>query len=194
VLGRRRAAALAAVLILHLVLFALLTASLRNRAPAPAPSFVSSLILLPHTPRTLKPDRRAVGFTPMPPPLPAPREFKPPPNPAASVDWYSEAKRAAQTVTAEPPFRGFGSHAAGSAEPPDSSGSSHVAGDQEHLDAGTWIVWVGPNCYILSELPTLGMWDITAGSMPARTVCRQDSSSANELFRSLPAYDRFHAR
>jgi len=107
-----------------------------------------------------------------------------------SIDWGAEAERAAAAAIEAKKFREFGQH--GSAQSaPQVRAPAHQAGEQYRLETGEWIVWVSDRCYIVSGPPPLGMPDVIARSIPARRVCQGDSGPRGDLFRDLPAYERY---
>lgn len=195
----RRAAACAAVIALHAGLVITLGVSLRTagRRSYAAP-VISTLILLPRqTARSPPPEKeRPYSFSsqaplePVGPPNILPPEFSLPISPETSIDWGAEAGRAAAQVTEAKKFREFGHH--GSAQAPQSRGPAHQAGEQYRLETGEWIVWVSDRCYIVSSVPPLGMPDVIARSIPTRRVCQGDSAPRGDLFKDLPAYEKYH--
>jgi hypothetical protein len=197
---RRRAAAFAAVTALHAVLVITLGVALRTAARrSSAAQVISTFILLPApTVRTPPPEKQRPSpfserapLETVGPPAVLPPEISLPIAPEASIDWGAEAGRAAAAMTEAKKFRDFGHH--GSAESaPQSRGPAHQAGEQYRLETGEWIVWVNERCYIISGVPPLGMPDVIARSIPTRTVCQGDSAPRGDLFKELPAYQRYH--
>ena len=196
----RQAAAVAAVIALHAGLVITLGVALRTAARRSSPAeLVSTLILLPaptvRTPPSVE-QRPAFLGEPAPldslePPILPPPEITLPTTPGTSVDWAAEAGRAAKAVTEAKKSRDFGHH--GSAESaPQPRAPAHQAGEQYRLETGEWIVWVSERCYIVSGERPLGMPDVIARSIPTHTVCRGDSGAQGELFRELPAYEKYH--
>jgi hypothetical protein len=119
-------------------------------------------------------------------------EIEVPNVPNTSVDWDSEAKRAADAVTSGNTVREFGRNPATHLDKQKSSPRSrHEAGEQYRL-GDEWIVWVTLGCYIVSSVPPLGMPDVLARSIPTRTVCQDNSHPAAEGFKDLPAYQKYH--
>lgn len=198
--GVRRAIAFAAVVALHIGLLIILTIALRAGIHGSRPSEVTTVfIFLP------APARPAVNR----PRLPIPGESAPisPVEPLAilpppisvqssadtSIDWDSEARRAAGAVTATPQVREFGRiPEAPSWLGPTRSSPKHQPGEQYRSDTGDWIVWVSDRCYLISGLPPLGMPDVLARSIPARTVCEDHSRPQGQVFKDLPAYKKYH--
>jgi len=109
-----------------------------------------------------------------------------------TVDWAAEARRAAAALTSPPQLREFGRIPQIDSEIGPHTAPAHVAGEQYRDEDGTWIVWVGPHCFIVSELPPLGLPDILARSLPTRRGCEGAQESRGDLFKDLPAYQKYH--
>jgi len=128
---------------------------------------------------------------PVRPPTAPPSGIAPPSISETAIDWREEARRAASAVAEPRPHREF-SHT------PKIDGvtrrrPAHQAGEQYRLDTGEWVVWVSDRCYIVSGVPPIGLPDVLARSIPTTTVCRDNSPPPGELFRELPAYQKYHA-
>jgi hypothetical protein len=111
-----------------------------------------------------------------------------------AIDWVAEARRAAAAaaVTGARRVREFGRNPADSGHAPLRSLPAHEAGEQYRTEDGAWIVWVSDRCYIVSEVPPLGLPQVLARSIPTRTVCQGDSEPRGDLFKDLPAYQKYH--
>ncbi len=190
-----RVFSLAAVVLLHVGLLAVVTVALHYRgehAAAEAPALV--LLSLPPTPADHErlPDQ-APAFTPAPstaitvPPLV--------PSGSGGIDWGAEAERAAVAAAAAVPARPLGENPASRA--PLAPGSPavvvHQAGEQYREADGSKIVFVNDHCFVASDAVPPGTPDLIARARPTRTVCKGDPGwSRADLFRDLPAYRRYH--
>lgn len=196
----RRAAAFTAVVALHAGLVMTLGVALRTAARrSSAAPVTTTLILLPApTVPTPPPEKqRRVPFRdetpvqPVEPPTTLPPEISLPITPESSIDWTAEAGRAATAITEAKRFREFGLHGSANSTPRP-RGPAHQAGEQYRLETGEWVVWVNDRCYIVSGVPPLGMPDVIARSIPTRTICQGDSAPRGDLFKDLPAYEKYH--
>jgi hypothetical protein len=184
----------------HVGLLTVLTIALRTGIRRSTPvDFTATVISLPSlTPHAVnRPPppilNESAPISPLEPPAIALPWDSVPSGADASVDWDSEARRAAGAVTGAPRVREFGRIP----EAPSWLGStapsrSHEAGEQYRLDTGERIVWVSDRCYIVSGLPPLGMPDALARSIPTTTVCKSDFGPRSDLFKDLPAYKKYH--
>jgi hypothetical protein len=195
----RRALAFVLVVGLHGLAITLLVA-LRNPSPLSLPNdFVSTLILqsaLPPPAATSTqahfnaPPARAVA-----PPLALPLEAGASGDARTGTDWALEAQQAAAAVTYAPHSRGFGtSPAAESANPGFQPLPGHVPGEQYRTTDGGWVVWVSDHCYVVSDVPPIGLPQVLARSISTRTMCQGDAQSQSDLFKDLPAYEKLHPR
>jgi hypothetical protein len=123
-------------------------------------------------------------------PLTAPPPEITPNAPGSSIDWSEEARRAASALTEPGTFREFGHQPKADSEHKPRS-PAHQVGEQYRIDA-EWVVWVSERCYIVSGVPPIGLPDVLARSIPTRTVCTDNSPPPGELFKDLPAYQKFH--
>ncbi|MBS0580151.1 MAG: hypothetical protein JSR36_12930 [Proteobacteria bacterium] len=189
-----RGVALGGVVLLHAGLVVVIGASLRHsRRSAPAADVVTTVIYLPvpaaHTapsgdagaslPALVVPRSTAITL-----PLPAA------PAAPAPIDWDAAARRAAAAaaVTARPL-----DHNPAVAAAPRPSGPAvavHQAGEQYREPDGSTQVWVSDRCYLITPAPLPGTPDVIARAVPTRTVCT--GGSRGDLFRDLPAYQRYH--
>lgn len=194
----RRGAAFAGVAALHVGLVSILIITPRISTRSSGSDFVTALILLSPPPATAVSSGAArspfapATMTPVRPMTPPPPESGLPDTLNPSIDWDTEAKRAAGALTTESITRVFGRNPAtlfdGQRPHPD---PPHQAGDQYRV-GNEWIVWVSPHCYIVSSPPPLGMPDVLARSIPTTTVCQDKSKPAGEQFKDLPAYKKYH--
>lgn len=198
--GLRRGIALAAVVGLHAGLV-ILTVALRTPTSPPASTeFITALIFLSAPlPPVASSNRRRPQVANETSPV-APREPPTTPPPVAgfpigadtAIDWVAEARRAAAAVTDARKVREFGRNPAESGQAPLRSSPAHEAGEQYRTEDGAGIVWVSERCYIVSEVPPLGLPQVLARSIPTRTVCQGDSEPRSDLFKDLPAYKKYH--
>jgi len=194
----RRGAVLAAVIAVHVLLAAILIVALRTSTRPSAADFVTTLIIMsppeppapPFTPRRPPSFRRSAPVIPAEPPAAPPSAITLPNTPGTSIDWGEEAQRAAAAVAQPRTYREFGHTFKGDAVT--RRRPAHEAGEQYRLDDGEWVVWVSDRCYIVSGLPPLGLPDVLARSIPTRTVCQDNSPPPGELFKELPAYQKYH--
>jgi hypothetical protein len=201
--GAQRAIALVTVVGLHGLTITLLVA-LRNppRVSSPA-EFVSTVVLLSALPPSAGPSTQrrpatADDVAPLEPvesPIAVLPQISPPGDPHTGADWASEARRAAAAVTVTSSVRAFGeSPKAKSARTGAQPVPAHEAGEQDRTTAGAWVVWISDRCYLVSDVTPMGLPQVLARSIPTRTVCQGDTESRNDLFKDLPAYEKYHPR
>jgi hypothetical protein len=199
--GLRRGIAFAAVVALHAGLVILTVAFRTPTSPAASTEFITALIFLsaPLPPAASSNRRRpqvaneTSPVAPVEPPITPPPVIGFPIGADRAIDWVAEARRAAAAVTGAPNVREFGQiPKAHSGHAPLRSSPAHEAGEQYRTEDGAWIVWVSDRCYIVSEVPPLGLPQVLARSIPTRTVCRRDSEPRSDLFKDLPAYKKSH--
>jgi hypothetical protein len=197
--GLRRGIAFAAVVALHAGLVITLVAFRTPTSPSASTEFITALIFLtaPLPPVASSNRRRPpVGnetspVAPVEPPTPPPPVISFPIGADRAIDWVAEARRAAAGVTSARKVKEFGRNPAESGQAPLRSSPAHEAGEQYRTDDGAWIVWVSDRCYIVSEVPPLGLPQVLARSIPTRTVCQGDSEPRSDLFKDLPAYRKY---
>ncbi len=199
--GLRRGIAFAAVVALHAGLVILTVALRTPTSPSASTEFITALIFLsaplPPVASSNRRRRQVANKTsaaaPVEPPTTPPAVISVPIEADTAIDWVAEARRAAAAVTGTHRVREFGRiPKADSGRAPRRSSPAHEAGEQYRTEDGTWIVWVSDRCYIVSEVPPLGLPPILARSIPARTVCQRDSEPRSDLFKDLPAYQKHH--
>jgi hypothetical protein len=199
--GLQRGIAFAAVVGLHAGLVITLTAAFRTpTSPSSSTEFISALIFLsaPLPPAASSNRRRpqvankTSPAAPLEPPTPLPAVISFPLGADTAIDWVAEARRAAAAVTGASKVREFGRNPADSGHAPLRSSPAHQTGEQYRTEDGAWIVWVSDRCYIVSEVPPLGLPQVLARSIPTRTVCQGDSEPRSDLFKDLPAYKKYH--
>ena len=199
--GLRRGIAFAAVVALHAGLV-ILTVTLRTPTSSSASTEFITALIFPTAPlpSAASPNRRRPQLAdetspaaPLEPPTPLPAAISFPLGADTVIDWAAEARRAAAGVTGAHNVREFGrTPGAGSGHAPQRSSPAHAAGEQYRTADGAWIVWVSDRCYIVSEVPPLGLPQVLARSIPARRVCQGDSEPRGDLFKDLPAYRKYH--
>jgi hypothetical protein len=175
-----RVCAVAVVAGLHAALVCVLVMTHRSRPPASlAGEVTATLVLFPELRRALP--RRA---SPLPPRVTreaapaAPAAITLPPTPrvpetaAGTVDWDSEARRAAAAAVEKPRYRDFGMPRAPSWLAPGHASSHHEAGEQYRSETGEWIVWVSDRCFISVEPRPLGVPDVFARAQVPMVACR----------------------
>jgi hypothetical protein len=192
---------LAAVIALHAFLAVILIVALRpSTRRSTAADFVSTLIIMrapeirapssgPHLP-PMSP-KRAPVMPVEPLTLPPPTGISPPYAPDTSIDWSEEGRHAASAAAEPRTYREF-SHTP-KTDAVTGRRPAHTVGEQYRLDTGEWIVWVSDRCYIVSGVPPIGLPDVLARSIPTSTVCQDNSPPPGELFKELPAYQKYHA-
>jgi hypothetical protein len=199
----QRAIALVTVVGLHGLTITLMVA-LRNppRLSSPA-EFVSTVVLLsalppPAGPWTQRRPATADDVAPLEPvesPIAVLPEISPPGDTRTGADWASDARRAAAAVTVTSRVRGFGespeqnSARAGAQRVP-----AHEPGEQYRRTDGAWVVWISDHCYLVSDVPPMGLPQVLARAIPTSTVCQGDTESRDDLFKDLPAYEKYHPR
>jgi hypothetical protein len=198
--GLRRGIAFAAVVTLHAGLVILTVAFRTPTSPSASTEFITALIFLSAPlPPVASSNRRRPQVANETSPV-APVEPPTTPTPVISfpigadtaIDWVAEARRAAAAVTSAHDVREFGHiPKADSGQAPQRSSPAHEAGEQYRTEDGAWIVWVSDRCYIVSEVPPLGLPQVLARSIPTRTVCERDPEPRSDLFKDLPAYRKY---
>jgi len=194
--GLRRGIVLAAVVALHAGLVILTVAFRTPTSPSSSTEFITALIFLsaPLPPAASSNRRRpqvaneSSPLAPVEPPTAPPPVISFPIGADTAIDWVAEARRAAAAVTGARNVREFGRNPADSGQTPLRSSPAHQAGEQYRTEDGAWIVWVSDRCYLVSEVPPLGLPQVLARSIPTRTVCQGDSEPRGDLFKDLPAY------
>jgi hypothetical protein len=199
--GLPRGIAFAAVVALHAGLVITLVAFRTPTSPSAPTEFITALIFLtaPLPPvASLNRRRPPVAdetspVAPVEPPTTPPPVISLPIGADTAIDWAAEARRAAAGVTGADGVREFGQiPKADSGRAPLRSPPAHEAGEQYRTEDGAWIVWVSDRCYIVSEVPPLGLPQVLARSIPTRTVCQGDAEPRSDLFKDLPAYRKYH--
>lgn len=194
--GPRRGVALLAVIVLHVGLVAVVALALRDRNSAMRTPDVVTLAWLDLTPRTPQ-----VWAPPGKPPFarqPSTAINLPPlipPEAQGPIDWHAEAQgMGTRAIGLRRPRPLGGNPATEAAQAPSSPATAvHHAGEQFRNADGTAIVFVNDHCFVASAPPLLGTPDVLARAVPTRTVCRGDPGwSRADLFRDLPAYERYH--
>jgi hypothetical protein len=196
----RRPIAFAAVVAFHVGLLIVLTIALRTGVRRSAPvDLTTTFISLPSPtpPAVNRPPppilTSSAPISPVEPPALPPPRISVQSGADTSIDWDSEARRAAGAAMGPPHPREFGRTPEapswlGPTRPP----TGHQAGEQYRSDTGDWIVWVSDRCYIVSGVPPLGAPDVLARSIPTRTVCEGDSGPRSDLFKDSLAYKKYH--
>lgn len=110
----------------------------------------------------------------------------------ASVDWMSELRTAATAVAGSQSGSGASEHGT----PADSSSiwapRVHFYGEQYQLRTGETVVWVSDHCYLVSEPPIAGTPSAFAHSALTHTACQAAPGPRSDMFKDLPAYEKFH--
>ena len=198
----QRAIALITVVGLHGLTITLMVA-LRNppRLSSPA-EFVSTVVLLsalppPAGPWTQRP-ATADDVAPLEPvesPIAVLPEISPPGDTRTGAGWASDARRAAAAVTVTSSVRRFGeSPEENSARTGAQRVPAHEPGEQYRTTDGAWVVWISDHCYLVSDVPPMGVPQVLARSIPTSTACQGDAESRDDLFKDLPAYEKYHPR
>jgi hypothetical protein len=118
-----------------------------------------------------------------------------PPSPESSgnaIDWDLERQRAAQSMMQPPTTRSFGSHPRAEVAEPRSDAPLHQAGETYVDTYGDRILWITPNCYLVSEAPELGVPEAFKHVKPTRGGCIRQGPGEGELFKDLPEYKKRH--
>lgn len=188
--GLRRAGVFAIVLAIHIALIALALVASRPRSRQPVQELVTSWITLPPAP--------APAVPPLPrrvsPSLPRPVQIEPPAMPLIEVpppkagrgpDWAAQREQAVAAALNAPRRREF-VNPAGSAPPPPPSPSIliHHKGDEQSDGAGNRMVWINNSCYLLLDEPQPGK--------PTSIFCIDRGPVPGQLFKTLPAYKKYH--
>jgi hypothetical protein len=202
-LDRQRYLAILIVAALHVLVIEILIRAPRSQVLVADTSAWSTLLFVPTTPVQrpppvdLKPKKSAALARPI---LQAPVSEAALPITAApgsipgksAIDWTSELSKAAGDVA--------GSQARsdasvkGALPKPDSLWTPrvHNYGEQYTLSTGELVVWVSDRCYIVSEPALAGTPNAFAHSALTHTQCESDPGPRADLFKQLPAYDKYH--
>jgi hypothetical protein len=110
----------------------------------------------------------------------------------ASTDWMSALSKVAGDVAGSQGTSGASVKDAPSK--PDSlwTPRTHGYGEQYTLSTGELVVWVSDRCFIVSEPALAGTPNAFAHSALTHTQCERDPGPRGDLFKQLPAYDKYH--
>jgi hypothetical protein len=199
--GLRRAIAFTVVAGLHGLTIALLLAPRNRPTLSLSNDFVSTAVLLSTTPRPAAHSSQlqfntasdAPPLATVEPAIALPAQVSSSVDPGAGVDWTLAGQQTVAAMAFPPNVRGFGANpAVASAHTGARPLPGHVSGEQYRTTDGAWVVWVSDRCYLVSEVPPVGLPDVLARSIPTRTVCEADAESRGELFKDLAAYAKYH--
>lgn len=115
------------------------------------------------------------------------------------IDWSDAAKQAAAETLGRPPRRPFGFPPGGRSAITlgawSSSSPAHHAGESDRSITGEDIEWTSDRCYVESDPPVPGEPDILARHRVTHSGCLPPAApDPGELFKSLPAYRKYHPR
>lgn len=113
------------------------------------------------------------------------------------IDWSDAAKRAAAEILGRPRRRPFGFPPGGRSAITlgvwSSFSPAHHAGESDRFITGEDIEWTSDRCYVVSDPPVPGEPDILARHRVTHGGCLPPAGSdPGELFKSLPAYKKYH--
>jgi hypothetical protein len=116
-----------------------------------------------------------------------------------AIDWSSAAHQAAATILERGERIAFGFPAGGKSaitlEVPSRHAPAHHAGESDRTAAGEHIEWTSDRCYVASDPPLPGEPDFLKHARLSHGGCLPPAGpDAGELFKSLPAYKKYHPR
>ena len=199
--NRRRAGALAVVLIIHIALIGVVISSFRiPHSPSPVQDFNSTWMALP-TVAVARPSgpshlQQAPSFPISPIQIELPKVDPvpiPPEDSSGMVDWAEEAHTEGANLHDVPKTREFGVFPRAEFDGPTPSGPIHRAGESYRDAEGNKTVWVTDSCYIVSEASPLGTPDVLARMQPTHMACVDRGALEGELFKDSSAYKKYHA-
>ncbi|MGH8290142.1 MAG: hypothetical protein ACREV7_14125 [Steroidobacteraceae bacterium] len=175
--------------------------SLPSWTGVPLTAFILRLTAHPRTPIA----RPQLGATPAPlVPLVEPITLAPPPLPVRSlrshdIDWDVAAREAAASVLERKKRISFGFPAGGQSAltlgVPSSRSPAHHAGESYRTESGEVIQWTSDRCYLVSDPPSLAEPDFLKNARITHFGCLPPPGPPpGELFKSLPAYKKYHPR
>jgi hypothetical protein len=124
-----------------------------------------------------------------------------PPPPAATrdpfIDWDAAAAAAATAILERKKHRTFGFPAGGqnalTLGVPSPGSPAHYAGETYRTSTGEVIEWTSDRCYVASDPPSLAEPDFLKNASITHFGCLPPPEPpAGELFKSLPAYRKYH--
>jgi hypothetical protein len=192
-----------AVVGIHAVIIGILFGNSRavRLSSSSSPSMIA-LILRRAAHRRIPIARPVLDEAPAPiAPIIDPATLSPPPPAVMSpsspaIDWDDSTKAAVATALRYRKHIAFGFPTGTSpimrgAHVPALSG--HHPGDAYQLEGGESIEWVSARCYIASDPPAIWEPQILERARLTHTVCLPPNGpSPGKLFRSLPAYKKYH--
>ncbi|MGA7538262.1 MAG: hypothetical protein WBW93_05795 [Steroidobacteraceae bacterium] len=167
----------------------------------PLTAFILRLAAHPRAPIA----RPRLGETPAPlAPMVEPITLAPPllplenPN-GRTIDWDAAAREDAATALKRKKPMSFGFPAGGKSAltlgVPSAHSPAHYAGESDRTETGEVIQWTSDRCYVISDPPSLAEPDFLKNARITHFGCLPPPGpSAGELFKSLPAYKKYHPR
>jgi hypothetical protein len=195
----------AAVLAAHALLIALLIlVSDRVQQPGANPLGIHAFILLParrRSARFVPPKLRRAAIPAAPITAPITLDLAGVQQPIAvppPINWAQSARRAVQAVLRRRPHRvaiGFpaGAHPRGGLH--SRASGIHSQGPQSYrTNTGEHVARGSGNCYVVSGPPPIDASRLEQQAQMSSVTCasRQRGPSPDNLFKSLPAYKRYH--
>jgi hypothetical protein len=114
------------------------------------------------------------------------------PDEGVAIDWFAQSHDEALNNPPVARSREFGPHhRADSDLEPAPAEPAHRRGEQYRTATGETVVWVSDFCYVVSE-DRPGTPQALARARPARTVCPRGREARGDLFKDLPAYQKYH--
>ena len=186
-----------------LVLAVLLYRSATTLLPSPAGTPITAFLLLrpahlraPPVPAPL--NRTSVPIAPLVAPIAvaAPGPLMTSPG-GCTVDWNAAAKQAAASALKTRKRISFGFPAGGESAitlgVPSRHTPAHYAGESDRTVAGEHVEWTSDRCYVASDPPLPGEPDFLKHARVSHSGCLPpDGPDPGELFKSLPAYKKYH--
>lgn len=114
-----------------------------------------------------------------------------------AFDWAAAARQSADAVLERPRRISFGFPAGGKSAitlgVPSPSTPAHHAGESDRTVTGEDTEWTSDRCYVVSDPPLPGEPDFLKHARVTHFGCLPPAGpEADELFRNLPAYKKYH--
>jgi hypothetical protein len=200
---RQRYLAIVIVGALHVLVIEILIRAPRSQVPTADTTAWSTLLFVPTAPVPrpppvdLKPRKSAALARPN---LQAPATEAALPITAApdstpgksAIDWASALSKAAGDIVGSQSRSG--ASVTGAPPKPDSlwTPRTHSYGEQYKLNTGELVVWVSDHCFVVAEPALAGTPNAFAHAALTHTQCERDPGPRSDLFKQLPAYDKYH--
>lgn len=114
-----------------------------------------------------------------------------------AIDWNAAARRAAAAILETRKRVSFGIPPGGKSDitlgVPSPHTPAHYAGESDRTPGGGNTEWTSDRCYVMSDPPVPGEPDFLRRARVSHFGCLPpDGPDPGELFKSLPAYKKYH--